>query len=94
MEVETLTSMALHLGGGYGGDSEWSHGQWQGRDFSTSTIFDLTDPEVSGRIPWGVSDHVAVATCAGERGTGLFEHTSLGRHDPSGFVDYFSVAPD
>ena len=94
MEVETLTGMALHLGGGYGGDSEWSHGQWQGRDFSTSTSFDLTDPEVSSRIPWGVSDHVAVATCAGERGTGLFEHASLGRHDPSGFVDYFSVTPE
>ncbi|MCB0890019.1 MAG: hypothetical protein KDB38_11665 [Nocardioidaceae bacterium] len=93
MEIETITGIALHIGGGYGGDSEWSHGQWQGRDFTKSTTYDLTDPDTASKTPWGVSDHVAVATCAGERGVGLFEHASLGRHDPTGFADYFSVAP-
>ena len=26
-------------------------------------------------------------------GRGLFEHASLGRHDPTGFADWGSVAP-
>ena len=26
-------------------------------------------------------------------GWGLFEHASLGRHDPTGFADWNSVAP-
>jgi hypothetical protein len=26
-------------------------------------------------------------------GWGLFEHGALGRHDPSGFTDWLSVAP-
>jgi hypothetical protein len=36
---------------------------------------------------------VARATCDGATGWGLFEHASLGRHDPSGFADWSSVAP-
>jgi len=30
----------------------------------------------------------------GEEGWGLFEHASMGRHDPSGFADWSAVAPD
>jgi hypothetical protein len=33
------------------------------------------------------------ARFAGEEGWGLFEHASLGRHDPTGFADWSSVAP-
>lgn len=93
VEVETLGSVALHVGCGYGGDPEWTHGQWRGRDWSTYTAYDLTDPELQGRVPWGVSDHVARATCDGQVGHGLFEHASLGRHDPTGFADWSAVAP-
>jgi hypothetical protein len=38
-------------------------------------------------------DHVGRATCDGATGYGLFEHGALGRHDPSGFTDWFTVAP-
>ncbi|MEZ5161853.1 MAG: hypothetical protein R2709_14555 [Marmoricola sp.] len=51
METETITGIALHIGGGYGGDSEWSHGQWQGRDFTKSTTYDLTDPDTASKTP-------------------------------------------
>ena len=54
---------------------------------------DLTDPEVAPRIPFGNIDHVARATCDGAEGFGLFEHASVGRHEPTGFADLLSVAP-
>ena len=63
-----------------------------GRDWSSSAEYDLTDPAVAGRIPFGVTDHLARARCDGEEGWGLFEHASMGRHDPSGFADWGSVA--
>jgi len=86
--------VALHIGCGYGGDPEWTHGQWKGRGWAATSSYDFTDPEVLGRVPWGVSDHVARATCNGEVGHGLFEHASMGRHDPTGFTDWFAVAPE
>jgi hypothetical protein len=87
VEVETLTSVPLHVGAGYSGDPDWSHGRWMGREWSTSTVYDLTDPAVAGRIPFGVIDHLARARLGDEEGWGLFEHASIGRHDPTGFAD-------
>jgi hypothetical protein len=92
LEVETLTSVPLNVGAGYGGDPDWSHGRWMGRQWSTSSRYDLSDPAVAARIPFGVSDHLARARLDGEEGWGLFEHASIGRHDPSGFADWSSVA--
>ena len=93
VEVETLTGVALHIGAGYGGDPDWAHGQWRGRDWIDSSVYDLTDPAVAGRVPFGVVDHAARATCDGAEGFGLFEHATVGRHDPTGFKDWMSVAP-
>jgi hypothetical protein len=93
VEVETLTSVALHLGSGYGGDPDWAHGQWRGRDWLSAVHHDLTDPDVQARVPWGAVDHAARATCEGRTGWGLFEHASMGRHDPTGFADWAAVAP-
>jgi hypothetical protein len=93
VEVETGTFVALHIGAGYGGDPEWGHGQWKGRDWSSTSVYDLTDPALAGRIPFGVLDHVARARCDGVPGWGLFEHASVGRHDPTGFADWTAVAP-
>ena len=93
LDIETVTSVPLHVGAGYGGDPDWSHGRWMGRDWSQASVYDLTDPAVAGRIPFGVIDHLARARFAGEEGWGLFEHASMGRHDPSGFADWSSVAP-
>jgi hypothetical protein len=93
VEVEPLLGLALHIGAGYGGDPDWAHGQWKGRAWADSVVYDLTDPAVAARVPWGVIDHVARATCDGALGWGLFEHASVGRHDPTGFKDWTSVAP-
>ena len=93
VEVESLLPVALHVGAGYGADPDWSHGVWKGRDWIDSATYDLKDPAIAGRIPFGVIDHVGRATCDGAEGWGLFEHASVGRHDPTGFKDYMSVAP-
>jgi len=93
LEVSTHLALPLHVGCGYGGDPDWTHGQWKGHDWATSDTYDYNDPAIQGRIPWGVVEHVGRATFDGQEGWGLFEHGSIGRHDPSGFADYLSVAP-
>lgn len=93
VDVETLGGVPLHVGAGYGGDPDWGHGQWRGRDWVEGVTYDVTDPAIAPRIPFGVIDHVARATCDGQEGWGLFEHASVGRHDPTGFTDFMSVAP-
>lgn len=93
IDVETGTGVPLHVGAGYGGDPDWGHGQWKGAGFAEGAVYDLTDTAVAGRVPYGVIDHAARATCDGEPGAGLFEHASFGRHDPSGFADWAAVSP-
>jgi hypothetical protein len=93
IEVETLLGIPLHVGGGYGGDPDWGHGHWRGRGFRERVTYDLNDPAIVPRVPFGVIDHVARATCDGQEGWGLFEHGTFGRHDPSGFADWGSQAP-
>jgi hypothetical protein len=93
IDVDTLGFVALHVGAGYGGDPDWSHGQWKGRGWTLGSVYDLDDPAIQARVPFGVLDHVGRATCNGAEGWGLFEHGTFGRHDPSGFADWGSVAP-
>jgi hypothetical protein len=93
VEIDTLGFVALNCGAGYGGDPDWGHGQWRGRNWVEALNVDMHDPAVLGRVPFGVIDHVARATCDGAEGFGMFEHGTFGRHDPSGFVDFSSVAP-
>jgi hypothetical protein len=93
LEVDTLGFVGLNVGAGYGGDPDWSHGQWRGRGFVEGAVYDMTDPAIVGRIPFSVVDHVGRATCDGAEGWGLFEHGTFGRYDPSGFADWSAVAP-
>jgi hypothetical protein len=93
VEVETLGFVALNCGPGYGGDPEWVHGQWLGRQVVQRSECDYGDPEVQARVPFGTVDHVARATLDGEEGWGMFEHMVVGRHAPSGFADFTAVAP-
>lgn len=93
IEVESLGYVALHVGCGYGGDPDWSHGQWLGRGHTSGQVYDYSDPAVAGRVPFGIIDHVGRAVCEGQEGWGLFEHGSIGRHDPTGFADFLAVAP-
>ena len=90
--------MPIHVGGGYGGDSDWLHGVWKGEKFVERLTYDMTDPGIIARSGFGVIDHVGRAVCRDGNGDpvegwGLYEHGALGRHDPSGFADWLTVAP-
>jgi hypothetical protein len=93
LDVETLGFAALNSGPGYGGDPSWNHGEWKGRGWVEGEVYDMTDPAVLGRAPFGMIDHVARASLDGAEGYGLFEQASFGRHDPTGFTGWESVAP-
>jgi hypothetical protein len=97
-EVESKLPVPIHVGGGYGGDSDWLHGMWKGEKFTERLTYDMTDPAIIARSGFGVIDHVGCAVCRdgdGDpvEGWGLYEHGVLGRHDPSGFADWLAVAP-
>ena len=92
LEVETLGFVPLAQGCGYVGDTRWTHGQWKGRGWSESVGYDLTAPEHVSMFPYGVLDHIARARLGSDEGWGMFEHASMGRHDPSGFRDYLHMA--
>jgi hypothetical protein len=96
-EVESKLPVPIHVGGGYGGDSDWVHGLWKGEKFTERLTYDMTDPAIVGRAGFGVIDHVGRGLCTeGDappvEGWGLFEHGALGRHDPSRFADWLTVA--
>ena len=61
-DVESLP-VPLHVGGGYGGDPDWTHGVWKGDKFAERMTYDLTDPAVVGGASFGVMDHVGRAVC-------------------------------
>jgi hypothetical protein len=93
VEVETLGHVLMGAGPGYNGDPDWTHGSWRGNGFSERVDVDLEDHAVQARAAFGIVDHVARATCGDAEGWGLFEHASIGRHTPSGFDGFESVAP-
>lgn len=92
VEIDTLGFVPLNVGAGYSGDPDWNHGQFKGAHWVDRAIYDLSDPTITGRIPFSVVDHVAHARIGDFEGWGMFEHGTFGRHDPSGFADWDSVA--
>ncbi|MEU9088218.1 hypothetical protein [Streptomyces sp. NPDC048357] len=90
--VEILNSSPLAVGAGYPPAGDWQHGTWQGRGWTDRRVYDLSDPAAHPMAAFGVTDHSARFTLDGQTGHGIFEHGSFGRHDPSGFTDYSSVA--
>ena len=62
-DVESKLPVPIHVGGGYGGDSDWIHGMWKGDKFTERLTYDMTDPAIIGRAGFGVIDHVGRAVC-------------------------------
>ncbi|MFI6643061.1 hypothetical protein [Streptomyces sp. NPDC050504] len=90
--IEVLASSPLAVGAGYPPADDWQHGSWQGRGWTDRRVYDLSDPAAHAVAAYGVTDHAARFTLEGRTGYGIFEHGSFGRHDPSGFTGYASVA--
>ncbi|MFC3571804.1 hypothetical protein ACFOZ0_00550 [Streptomyces yaanensis] len=91
--LEVLTSSPLAVGAGYPPADDWQHGTWRGLGWTDRRRYDLSDPSAHPLAAYGVTDHAARFTLDGQVGHGIFEHGSFGRHDPSGFTGFGSVAP-
>ncbi|MEV0218962.1 hypothetical protein [Streptomyces sp. NPDC050704] len=91
--VEILASSPLAVGAGYPPADDWQHGTWRGRGWTDRRTYDLSAPAAHPLAAYGVTDHAARFTLDGQVGHGIFEHGSFGRHDPSGFSGFDSVAP-
>ncbi|MEJ7584161.1 MAG: hypothetical protein WKF43_08755 [Acidimicrobiales bacterium] len=80
VEVEPLLPMFIGKGTGYGFDTDWRHGMWQGPLVVQGVRYDLGDPEVAAGL-FGIVDAVSRFTASdGRVGHGLFEWLVLGRH--------------
>ena len=98
IDLEGLLPVPIGVGGGYGGDPDWGHGQWKGPGFTERLTYDLNDPAIVGRVPFSLTDNVGRAVWNEEgkepqEGWGLYEHGVLGLHEPTGFTDWFTNAP-
>ena len=81
-DVESKLPVPIHVGGGYGGDSDWLHGMWKGEKFVERLTYDMTDPAIIGRSGFGVIDHVGPRGVPRRRrrsGRGLGSVTSTAR---------------
>src|SRR3954454_2230760 len=84
VEVAPLIASYLALGTGYGMDTDWRHGMYQGPLAVQHLRFDLDDADTWART-YGLVDHLARFEMDGQVGYGLFECALLGAHDRYGF---------
>ena len=89
--AEPLIPIHIGIGTGYGYDTDWRHGMWQGAEPVTQHFhLDTNTPEGKARL-FGIVDAGARFTYTDERGThvgyGLYETMIIGPHDQYGFVD-------
>ena len=47
LEVESLLPVPIHVGGGYSGDPDWTHGVWKGPGFTERLTYDMGTPQSS-----------------------------------------------
>ena len=61
MEVDALARVPLHVGCGYGGDPDWTHGQWRGRGLARGRDVRLHRPGGATRARRGASSTTSAA---------------------------------
>ena len=84
VSVEPITASYLSLGTGYGMETDWRHGMYQGPLVTQHHAFDLADAGVQARTR-GLIDNLARFEVDGRVGYGLFENALLGPNDRYGF---------
>ena len=90
IDLETRGPIFFCKGIGYQHD-EWKHGIWKGESETGYEVWDLSkiDP---GDYTFFHTHQIAKATLGSEKGIGILENLVVGRHDPSGFEDFFDGA--
>ena len=59
--MESKLPVPIHVGGGYGGDSDWRNGTWKGPVSPNVAPTNMADPGNIARSAFGVIDHVGYA---------------------------------
>jgi hypothetical protein len=76
----------MMVGTGYGLESDWRHGMYQGPDLVVQGVsYDTRDKDHANRM-WGMVDAVARFEYEGNVGHGLFEYWALGPHPSFGQI--------
>jgi hypothetical protein len=84
VDVAPVAASYLSLGTGYGMDTDWRHGMYQGPLVVQHRTFDLSGPDVDHQT-YGLVDTLARFELDGATGYGLFENAVLGPNDRYGF---------
>ena len=91
LECEPLLTNFISVGTGYGMESDWRHGMYQGPEPVVQGD-NLPVEEVAGLGQYGVVDNVGKFTYNGQVGYGLYEHGFFGAFDKVGLEDGAAVA--
>ena len=90
LELETIGPIFFCKGIGYQHD-EWKHGIWKGESETGYEVWDL-DKIDPADYTFFHTHQIVKATLGSEKGFGMLENLVVGRHDPSGFEDFFDGA--
>jgi hypothetical protein len=90
LELETIGPIFFCKGIGYQHD-EWKHGIWKGEIASGYEVWDLAEVD-PGDYTFFHTHQIVKAKLGSEEGFGMLENLVVGRHDPSGFEDFFDGA--
>ncbi len=92
VEVRPILPLYVGVGTGYGMDSDWRHGMYQGPLVVQGLTLDQSKPEDKARM-FGLVDNVARFELDGHIGYGLFEYALFGAYERFGFKSFNDVAP-
>ena len=90
LELETMGPIFFCKGIGYQHD-EWKHGIWKGESATGYEVWDLAEID-PGDYTFFHTHQIVKAKLGSEEGFGMLENLVVGRHDPSGFEDFFDGA--
>ena len=70
---------------------DWRHGVWKGESATGYEVWNLDEID-SGDHTFFHTHQIVRATLGSDSGFGTLENLAIGRHDPSGFKDFFDGA--
>ena len=90
LKLKTIGPKFFCKGIGYQHD-EWRHGVWKGEAETGYEVWDLENID-PGDHTFFHTHQIVKASLGSEDGFGTLENLVIGRHDPSGFKDFFDGA--
>lgn len=85
------------FGSGYGLDTDWRHGMWQGEKVVQGRHYNIAELDPTLKLFCPVDNFATFRLTEGAselHGTGLFEFGAIGPHAPSGFTGFVDTCPE